>query len=95
MLTAMMSKAVPDDAQGELQGGISAVTNLAMLAGTLTFAQVFGRFMAEDSTFRSPDVAYNLAAVLLVGYVGLVPGHRATTGGADRDMTETSGARGL
>lgn len=67
MLTAMMSKAVPDDAQGELQGGISAVTNLAMLAGTLTFAQVFGRFMAEDSTFRSPDVAYNLAAVLLVG----------------------------
>jgi DHA1 family tetracycline resistance protein-like MFS transporter len=58
---------VPDDAQGELQGGISAVTNLAMLAGTLTFAQVFGRFMAEDSTFRSPDVAYNLAAVLLVG----------------------------
>jgi DHA1 family tetracycline resistance protein-like MFS transporter len=67
MLTAMMSKAVPDDAQGELQGGISAVTNLAMLAGTLTFAHVFGRFMAEDSTFRSPDVAYNLAAVLLVG----------------------------
>ncbi|MCF1709547.1 TCR/Tet family MFS transporter [Tabrizicola sp. J26] len=71
MLTAMMSKAVPDNAQGELQGGISAVTNLAMLGGTLTFAQVFGRFMADDSPYRSPDVAYNLAAVLLVVTLGL------------------------
>ncbi|PZQ99249.1 MAG: ABC transporter permease [Cereibacter sphaeroides] len=65
MLTAMMSKAVPDDAQGELQGGISAVTNLAMLFGTLIFAQVFGRFMAEDAAFRSPDVAYYLASAIL------------------------------
>ncbi len=71
MLTALMSKAVPDDAQGELQGGISAVTNLAMLGGTLTFAQVFGRFMADDSSYRSPDVAFNLAAVLLVVTLGL------------------------
>ena len=42
MMTAMMSKAVPEDAQGELQGGISAVMNISMLAGTVFFAQVFG-----------------------------------------------------
>ena len=32
MLSALMSKAVPEDTQGALQGGISALMNLAMLA---------------------------------------------------------------
>jgi DHA1 family tetracycline resistance protein-like MFS transporter len=62
MLTAIMSKAVPEDAQGELQGGISSVMNLAMLAGTVFFAQVFGFFLSDAAPFRSPDVAYFVAA---------------------------------
>ena len=66
MLVAMMSKAVPDDAQGELQGGISAVMNVAMLFGTVTFALVFSRFMQPGATFRSPDMGFYLAAALLV-----------------------------
>ncbi len=65
MLVAMMSKAVPDDAQGELQGGISAVMNVAMLFGTVVFSQVFGFFMQEGAPLRSPDVAFYLAAGLL------------------------------
>ncbi len=65
MLTAMMSKVVPEDAQGELQGGLSALTNLAMLAGTVTFAQVFGHFWAEDRAFRTPNAAFWLAAACL------------------------------
>jgi MFS transporter, DHA1 family, tetracycline resistance protein len=67
MLVAMMSKAVPEDAQGELQGGISAVMNIAMLFGTVAFAQVFSTFMQPDREFRSPDMAYFLASALLVG----------------------------
>ncbi|MDO9525013.1 MAG: TCR/Tet family MFS transporter [Gemmobacter sp.] len=66
MLIAAMSRAVPDDAQGELQGGISALTNIAMLAGTLFYAQVFGWFMADGAAFRSPDVGYFIAAGVLV-----------------------------
>ncbi len=65
MLTAMMSKVVPEDAQGELQGGISAITNIAMLAGTVFFSQVFGHFMAEGRVWRSPDVAYWIGAATL------------------------------
>ena len=65
MLTAMMSKVVPENAQGELQGGISAVTNIAMLAGTVFFSQVFGHFMAEGRVWRSPDVAYWIGAATL------------------------------
>lgn len=64
-VTALMSRVVPDDAQGELQGGISALTNIAMLAGTLFFSQVFGLFMAEGAAWRSPDIGYFVAAGVL------------------------------
>ena len=66
MLVAMMSKAVPEDAQGELQGGISAVMNVAMLIGTILFSQVFGFFMQDARGQPSPDVAFYLAAGLLL-----------------------------
>jgi DHA1 family tetracycline resistance protein-like MFS transporter len=71
MLTGIMSKAVPDDAQGELQGGISSVMNIAMLAGTVFFSQIFGYFMREDAPFRSPDVAFFVAAGFLALALGL------------------------
>lgn len=71
MLVAMMSKAVPEDAQGELQGGISAVMNVAMLVGTVLFSQVFGYFMQEARGTPSPNVAFGLASGLLFAVVGL------------------------
>ncbi|MFT3689811.1 TCR/Tet family MFS transporter [Paenirhodobacter sp.] len=71
MLVALMSKAVPEDAQGALQGGISAIMSLAMLAGTLFFAQVFGYFLSDAAPFRSPDMAFFIAAVVLAGALGL------------------------
>jgi DHA1 family tetracycline resistance protein-like MFS transporter len=77
MLTAIMSKAVPDDAQGELQGGISSVMNIAMLAGTVFFSQIFGLFWAEGRAWRSPDVAFFVAggilALALVLFLLVVP----------------------
>ena len=62
VMTAMLTKRVPEDAQGELQGGISAVTNLAMLCGTVFFAFLFGHFMAEGRDWQSPDMAYFVGA---------------------------------
>ncbi len=59
MLTALMSQRVPENAQGELQGGLSAVMNIAMLAGTVFFAQVFGHFLAAP--YESPNVAFWVA----------------------------------
>lgn len=67
LITSMLTKRVPEDAQGELQGGISAVTNLAMLVGTVAFAWIFGHFWAEGREWRSPDVAFWVAA----GFVAL------------------------
>jgi len=62
LMTSMLTKKVPEDAQGELQGGISAVTNVAMLFGTVFFAWTFGHFMADGRAWQSPDVAYWIAA---------------------------------
>jgi DHA1 family tetracycline resistance protein-like MFS transporter len=66
MLSAIMSKAVPEDAQGELQGGISSVMNLAMLCGTVFFANVFGYFLSPAAPFQSPDIAYFVAAAVIM-----------------------------
>ena len=65
MLIALMSKAVPDDAQGELQGGISSVMNIAMLIGTVFFSQLFGYFMQPTAPFVSPGIAFFTAAAFL------------------------------
>ncbi len=65
MLTAIMSKAVPEDAQGELQGGISSVMNIAMLGGTVFFTQIFGWFLQPDAVIVSPDVAFYTAAAII------------------------------
>lgn len=67
LITSMLTRRVPEDAQGELQGGISAVTNLAMLVGTVSFAWIFGYFWAEGRDWRSTDVAFWVAA----GFVAL------------------------
>ncbi|MBN2740905.1 MAG: MFS transporter [Rhodobacteraceae bacterium] len=66
MLTSLMSRAVPEDEQGALQGGISAVMNLAMLFGTLFFTQIFGVFQAEGAIIRTPDMAFYMASVILL-----------------------------
>jgi MFS transporter, DHA1 family, tetracycline resistance protein len=65
ILSAIMSKAVPEDAQGELQGGISSIMSLSMLAGTVFFSQVFGLFMRPDAVPQTPNMPMFVASVLL------------------------------
>ncbi len=65
MLSALMSRSVPDNAQGELQGGISSIMSVAMLAGTVFFSQVFSWFMQPNAFVQSPDVAMFTAAGFL------------------------------
>jgi MFS transporter, DHA1 family, tetracycline resistance protein len=71
MLTAEMSKAVPEDAQGELQGGISAVMNVAMLAGTVFFSQIFGYFMQPGAPVLSPDIGFFIASGLVAAALAM------------------------
>ncbi len=70
MLNAIMSKEVPDDAQGELQGGISSIMNIAMMVGTVFYSQAFGYFMAPNPIFVSSSagffIAFGLVAITLL-----------------------------
>ncbi len=71
MLMAMMTKNVPENAQGELQGGVAALLNVAQLAGTVFFSQVFGYFMMPDRAFQSPSIGFFIAAGGLLVTMGL------------------------
>ncbi|MEQ1647599.1 MAG: TCR/Tet family MFS transporter [Hyphomicrobiaceae bacterium] len=63
-MTAILSHAAPDDAQGEMQGGIASLQNLGMLIGTVVFAQIFGYFMQPNAIVMSPSVGFFVAAAL-------------------------------
>ncbi len=85
MLTALMSKRVPENAQGESQGGLSAIMSVAMLLGTIFYAQLFGYFMSNAAPFQSPNVSYYVAgagmALTLAIFLWLI-GHERETGAA-------------
>ncbi len=70
-MTALMSREVPENAQGEMQGGIASVQNLAMIIGSIFFSQVFGYFMRPDAAVQSPNIAFFVAGFLFAVTVGL------------------------
>ncbi len=63
-LTALMTKEVPDDAQGELQGGISSLANVAMLLAAIFFTQIFGWFVRPEAASPSPGAPFFVASVI-------------------------------
>ena len=80
MLNAMLSKEVPENAQGELQGGLSSIMNIAMMIGTVFFSLAFGYFAQPNPYWVSADADFFIAAVLLFAglvYFALIPKHAA------------------
>ena len=80
MITALMSKEVPADAQGELQGGISSIMAITMLLGTVFYSQIFNYFLKPGGTFVSADVIFYIASGLFfVSLIGFVLVYRPKT----------------
>ncbi len=65
-LTALMSREAPENAQGELQGGIASLQAIASLIGTFFFAQAFSWFMRPNPIIVTPGAGFFICAVLLV-----------------------------
>jgi MFS transporter, DHA1 family, tetracycline resistance protein len=63
-MNAIMSKAVPPDEQGELQGGVASMMSLTTIVGPVIMTQTLGRFAALDAPVYFPGAAFMLAAVL-------------------------------
>jgi DHA1 family tetracycline resistance protein-like MFS transporter len=68
---ALMSRLVPADRQGQLQGAISSVQSLAQLAGPFLFTLTFAYFIGEQSPVQLPGAPFLLASLLLVLALGV------------------------
>jgi DHA1 family tetracycline resistance protein-like MFS transporter len=63
-LNALMSRHIPPDAQGELQGGIASLASIANVAGPLLMTQTLGYFTSTHAGVYFPGAAFALAAVI-------------------------------
>ncbi|WP_147111376.1 TCR/Tet family MFS transporter [Tateyamaria sp. syn59] len=64
-LQGIMSKAVGDDEQGELQGALVSISALAMIISPLLMTFVFYRFTEPSNGIYMPGAPFLLAAVLI------------------------------
>jgi MFS transporter, DHA1 family, tetracycline resistance protein len=66
-LNAIMSRQIPRDAQGELQGGVASLASIASIIGPLLMTHLFGAFTSESAPVRFPGAAFLFAAMLVIG----------------------------
>lgn len=66
-LQSLVSKSVPLNEQGAVQGGLSSLGSLAGILGPLIATGVFGHFIRESANPRIPGAAFFTASLLLFG----------------------------
>ncbi len=65
-LQGQLSRATPDDSQGELQGVLSSITSVAMIVGPLLMTQIFAAFTRQGAPIYLPGAPFLLAAVMML-----------------------------
>ena len=75
-LQGMMSRATPDDSQGELQGVLSSTGALAMILAPMMMTGVFAVFAAKDAPVYLPGAPFLLSAALMVVCLLVFAGRR-------------------
>jgi MFS transporter, DHA1 family, tetracycline resistance protein len=72
-ITGLLSRQVPDNTQGELQGAINAANSLATIIGPLAATQIFAyfTFAPEGAPGYFPGAPFIGAALLVIGALGL------------------------
>ncbi|MGJ4947000.1 TCR/Tet family MFS transporter [Bradyrhizobium sp. HKCCYLS20291] len=66
-IQALMTRLVPSDRQGQLQGATSSVQSMAQLAGPFLFTLTFAYFIGATAPLHLPGAPFLLASVLLIG----------------------------
>lgn len=64
-LQGIMSKAVGDDQQGELQGALTSVSALAMILSPMVMTSTFAAFTASSAPIYMPGAPFILSACLM------------------------------
>jgi DHA1 family tetracycline resistance protein-like MFS transporter len=66
-MNALMSKQIPGNAQGELQGGVACLYSISCITGPPLMTQLFGRFSAPGAPVYFPGAAFLCASFLAAG----------------------------
>ena len=64
---ALITRQVPADAQGRIQGSLSSLVSLAGIVAPALFASAFGFFVGPRAPLHLPGIAFLIAAGLLAG----------------------------
>jgi len=70
-LNALMSRQIPHNEQGELQGAVASVYSLSAILGPPLMTQVFGLFSRRTAPLYFPGAPFLAAAVLTLGSAAL------------------------
>ena len=73
-LNALMSRSVPANAQGELQGGVASLTSIANVVGPLVMTQTLALFTSSVAPLYFPGAAFLLAASITLVAILLLLG---------------------
>ena len=70
-MNAVMSRQIPANAQGELQGGVASLFSLSAILGPPLMTQLFSHFSRSDAPVYFPGAPFIAAAILVAGSIGL------------------------
>ena len=65
-LQGIMSRTVPADAQGQLQGAIGSINGVSMIVGPVMMTQIFSAFSREGAAVYFPGAPFIVASILTV-----------------------------
>ncbi len=84
-LQGIMSRTVPADAQGQLQGAVASINGLSMMIGPVLMTQTFSAFSKDGASLYFPGAPFLLASLLtltavipLFAAIGRIERPRAT-----------------
>jgi DHA1 family tetracycline resistance protein-like MFS transporter len=80
-LQSMMSAAVPDNEQGELQGALTSLISLTSIFGPLLMTGIFSYFIGPNTPFYFPGSSFFVGGVMtiisgILAYRALHPSRR-------------------
>jgi DHA1 family tetracycline resistance protein-like MFS transporter len=89
-LQGVISRIVPPNAQGELQGAMTSLQSLSMVLGPLVMSRVFEHFSGPDAAVALPGAPFFLASGLTAIALFIALGARKHDPGADEELPPES-----
>lgn len=77
-LQGIMTNKVPDDEQGEFQGGMTSLVSLTAIIGPLLMTNLFSYFTSENSFYYFPGAPFMVGAI--ISFFGLIIAVRFLSG---------------